>query len=46
MSNPALPQPGHVVGASVTARPFLDQVFGEFWPERSVPAAPRAVRAR
>jgi hypothetical protein len=50
MSNPALPQPGQVVGPGVgpavtPAKPFLDQVFGGFWPERSVPAAPRRVVA-
>ena len=46
MSNPALSQPGQVVDPGVTpARPFLDAVFGEFWPEQSVPAAPRLVVA-
>ena len=44
MSNPALPQPSQVVGPGVTpAKPFLDGLFGGFWPEQSVPATPRLV---
>jgi hypothetical protein len=42
MSNPALPQP---VPAAAPAKPFLDELFGGFWPERSVPARPRLVAA-
>jgi len=46
MSNPALPQPGQVVGPGVApAKPFLDALFGGFWPEQSVPPAPRLVVA-
>ena len=46
MSNPALSQPGQVVGPGVTpATPFLDGLFGKFWPEQSVPATPRLVVA-
>ena len=43
MSNPALPQP---VPAGAPAKPFLDELFGGFWPERSVPAAPVTLTVR
>ena len=42
MSTPALPQP---VPAVAPAKPFLDELFGVFWPEQSLPAGPRRVVA-
>ena len=40
MTSPAVPQP-----TPVPARPFLDELFGAFWPEHSLPARPRHVVA-
>ena len=42
MSNPALPQP---LPAVTPAKPFLDELFGGFWPEQSLPAGPGRVVA-
>jgi hypothetical protein len=42
MTSSALPQPRP---AAVPQRPFLDDVFGEFWPERDLTARPRYVVA-
>ncbi|MEO5708970.1 MAG: DUF4173 domain-containing protein [Nocardioidaceae bacterium] len=44
MTSPALPPP--VAPPVVVApRPFLDDLFGSFWPEQSLPAGPRHVLA-
>jgi hypothetical protein len=40
MTSPAVPQP-----AAVAPKPFLDELFGAFWPEQSLPAKPRHVVA-
>ena len=42
MSDSALPQP---MPSVAPAKPFLDELFGAFWPERSVPARPGLVAA-
>ena len=40
MTSPAVPQP-----TAVAPKPFLDDLFGAFWPERSLSAGPRHVAA-
>jgi hypothetical protein len=42
MTSPALPQPR---AATTPQTPFLDDVFGQFWPERDLTARPRYVAA-
>ena len=40
MTSPAVPQP-----TRLPAEPFLDQLFGAFWPEHALAARPRHVLA-
>lgn len=42
MTTPAVPVPG---AAEAAPRPLLDAVFGDLWPERSVPGRPRLLAA-
>ncbi|MGN6131532.1 MAG: DUF4153 domain-containing protein [Nocardioidaceae bacterium] len=42
MTTPAVPVPG---AAPTTSRPMLDSVFGDLWPEHSLPGRPRLLTA-